>query len=414
MASTSSKHTEERQINTGRTDPCKRQLIGITLAASLILFIFAFSNAVWGPSIGPLARLLHTPVSQIQLLLELWGLGYIPGALVGGVFLDRYGPRAVFLTASLILAGGLLAFLLCVTFFPRSMPFALALLLIGIAGIGGGLIDSSTNGTMSSVYAKKRGIALNLFSLIYPVGGLLIALVDGGLLATFHNSPLPAFVFTLGFAFMALFSLLAIPKRFRIRHGTTSLKRTLKNAPALLRALAPIIAVMTLTSGVYVSIYTWLPNYLHITFGQAAAMGAFLSGAIWIADGLSRLGAATIISRFGSWRVTVLGIGVGLLGLILLACSPSAIFATAGFALAIAGIGPLYGTSLTIAGERTEQSLGSVTSLMLFSGAVFNLFYVWLFGFLLHTIGPLWPVLLSLALVIGSGLVALHLRPRHL
>jgi hypothetical protein len=70
MASTSSKHTEERQTNTGRTGPCKRQLLGITLAASPILFIFAFSNAVWGPSIGPLARLLHTPVSQIQLLLE--------------------------------------------------------------------------------------------------------------------------------------------------------------------------------------------------------------------------------------------------------------------------------------------------------------------------------------------------------
>lgn len=51
---------------------------------------------------------------------------------------------------------------------------------------------------------------------------------------------------------------------------------------------------------------------------------------------------------------------------------------------------------------------------MLFSGAVFNLFYVWLFGFLLHAVGPLWPVLLSLALVIGSGPVALQLRPRHL
>ncbi len=369
---------------------------------------------MWGPNIGPLARLLHTPVSQIQFILELWGLGYIPGALFGGVFLDRYGPRVAFLTASLILAAGLLAFLLCVAFFPRSLPFILVLLLIGIAGIGGGLIDSSTNGTMSSVYAKKRGIALNLFSLIYPAGGLLIALVDGGLLATFHNSPLPAFVFTLGFACMALFSLLAIPKGFRIRHGTSSLKRTLKNVPALLCVLAPVMAVMTLTSGVYVSLYTWLPNYLHITFGEAAAMGAFLSGAIWIADGLSRLGVAAIISHFGSWKVTMLGIGVGLVGLILLASSRDVIVATAGFALAIAGIGPLYGTSLTIAGERTEQSLGSVTGIMLFSGAVFNLFYVWFFGFLLHTVGPLWPVLLSMALVIGSGLVALQLRPHHL
>jgi MFS family permease len=425
MASTSSKNAEEKQktAQAHKASPRWHHLIGITLATALILFIFAFSSAIWGPNIGPLSQLLHSPVSKIEIILELWGLGYIPGALLGGLLLDRFGPRIVFLIASLILAGGLLAFLLSLALFGQFASFVLILILICIAGIGGGLVDSSTNGTISSVYAKKRGIALNLFSMIYPVGGLLITLVDGGLLITlvdggllakFHNSPLPSFIFVLGFAFLALFSLLGIPAGFRIPHGTTSLKSTIKSAPALLGVLVPVIGVMTPIEGVYVSIYTWSPNYLHVAFGVTAAIGAFLTSGIWIADGLSRLGTASIISRIGSWKIIMIGMVVGLVGLILLAFSPNTIIAAAAFALTMIGISPIYGTSLTIAGERTERSLGSATSIMLFISSTFNLFYIWFFGFLLHTVGPIWPVLLSIAFVIVGTLIALFwLRPHY-
>lgn len=240
-----------------------------------------------------------------------------------------------------------------------------------------------------------------------------MALVDAGLLAVFHNDPRPAFIFTLAFAFIALFSLAAIPKGFRIKHGTTNLKSTIKSIPPLPLLLAPVIIVMGLTGGVYICIYTWSATYMHIAFEQTAEVAAILTGPIWIADALGRLGAAGLISRLGSWKITMFGIVIGLLGLLVLIFSSNTFVATIGFAIAIAGLGPIYGTSLTMAGERTERSLGSVTGILLFANELFSLFWIWLFGFLLHSSGPFWPVLLSLALVITSGLVALSLRPHQ-
>lgn len=413
MASTSPRHTPKllktTQPEAGGASNVTKHLFGITLAACLVLFIFAFSSSLWGPNIGPLSHLLHTSPTSLQPLLELWSLGYVPGALVGGLLLDRFGPRSTFLLAALILTGCLLAFL-AYLFFPQSAALLILVALVGIAGTGGGVIDASTNGMMGSVYAHKRGMVLNLFSLIYPIAGFIISLVDAGLLRIYHNDPRPAFIFTLAFALIALCSLPAIPKNFRIKHGTNNLKHTLKSVPSLLLVLAPVIIVMMLTGGVYVSMYSWVASYMHDAFKQPASLLAILIGVMWIVDALGRLGAASIITRLGSWKITMLSIGVGLLGLVVLIFSPNVFAATAGFSIAIAGLGPVYGTSLTLACEGTEHTLGSVTGILLFANGLFGVFWIWLFGFLLHS-STFWPVLLSIVLVLLSGLVGLSLRP---
>jgi MFS family permease len=209
-----------------------QHLRGITLAACLILSAFALDNSIWGPTLGPLSHLLRTPPTHIQLILELWSVGYIPGALLGGLLLDRFGPRRTFLAAALILFSGLLAFVVCL-FFPYKVPLLVLLMLVCVANIGGGIIDSSTNGTMSSMYAHRRGVALNLFSLIYPLGGIIITLAAAGFLALFHNDPRPIFILSLCFAIVTFFSVLWIPQDFRIKHGTASLKQSVQNIPSL-------------------------------------------------------------------------------------------------------------------------------------------------------------------------------------
>jgi MFS family permease len=152
----------------------------ITLAACLIFWVFVFSDSGWGPLLVPLSTQLHISLATTGLLYVVWSTGYLPGALVGGAMLDRYGPRRVFFGAALIVFCGMLVIYLGLLL-PQYVSIAALLVIAGLAGTGGGVIDASTNGLISAVYTQRRGMALNLFNLLYPLGGVIVALIDAEL-----------------------------------------------------------------------------------------------------------------------------------------------------------------------------------------------------------------------------------------
>jgi len=406
------------------------RIVGITIAACLIFWVFVFSDSGWGPILTPLSNQLHIPLVTAGLFYVLWTTGYLPGALIGGVMLDRYGPRRVFFGAALIVSGGISCIFLGLLL-PHLVPVVFLLIFAGLAGVGGGIIDASTNGLISAVYASRRGVALNLFNLLYPLGGVVVALIDAGLLTLFHNDPRPAFLFTLCFIVGALCSLPGVPGTYRIEADAEKPVEALsQSSPALSRfipparrygemmrrfsslvtTLAPVIGVMMLTAGISASVRAWAPTYLHVVFGQTPAVAAVLSSITWALSAASRLGAAALILRIGSWRMVMLGILVTLLGLIAMMLSSDAFIATLAIALTSIGLSPLFATCLTIGSERVGRSPGSVAGILLFTVGSSTVFCSWFFGFLLTTIGPVWAALFCFSSVFLGGLMALRLR----
>jgi MFS family permease len=426
----------------------------ITLAACLIFWVFVFSDSGWGPILTPLSLQLHVPLVTVGLFYVLWSTGYLPGALVGGVMLDRYGPRRVFLGAALIIFCGI-GCIFVGLLMPHVVPLGALLAIAGLAGIGGGVIDASTNGVISAAFAHRRGMALNLFNLLYPLGGVLVALIDAGLLAVFHNDPRPAFLFTLCFIVVALCSLPGIPGTYRVspeqptvllRDISSKVQRPesrdaiLKGRPqevslleersaplrqaslrrayaeragqvmSLFVTLAPVIVVMIFTSGISSTVRAWAPSYLHVAFGQTPAIAAVLSSTAWALSALSRLGAAVLILRLGSWRMVMLGIAVTLVGLISMMLSPNAVIATLAIALASIGLSPIFATCLAIGSELAGRSPGSVAGILLFMSGISTVFCSWFFGFLLNMVGSLWTVLFCFTFILLGGLMALRLR----
>src|SRR5712691_10569687 len=134
-----------------QTSSQKRFIFRLTLAACLVFWIFVFVDSGWGPNLTPLSIQLHTPLSIAGLFYVVWSTGYLPGALVGGAMLDRYGPRRVLFVAALIILCGMLLILLgvsAISWQPLAPHVSVAALLViaGLAGSGGGVIDAAANG----------------------------------------------------------------------------------------------------------------------------------------------------------------------------------------------------------------------------------------------------------------------------
>jgi fucose permease len=389
-------------------------LARITLAACLIFWVFVFGDSGWGPLLVPLSTQLHISLTTAGLLYVIWSTGYLPGALVGGAMLDRYGPRRVLLGAALIVLSGMLCIYLGLLQ-PQLVPLGALLVIAGFAGIGGGVIDASTNGFISATYANRRGMALNLFNLLYPLGGVLVLLVDAGLLRLFHNDPRPPFLFTICFIVVAILSLPGIPAAYRVgsqeSNAGDSKDELVPPSSPLIGVLAPVIVVMMLTAGISSTVRAWTPAYLHVAFAQTPAIAAALSSIMWALSTLSRLGAALLILRLGSWKLVMLGILVTLVGLVATALSPNAFIATLAIALTSIGLSPIFATCLAIGSERAGRLPGSVAGILLFASGISTVFCGWFFGFLLNTIGPLWAVGFCFTFVMLGGLMALRLRP---
>ncbi len=396
----------------------KKLIFRLTLVASLIFWIFVFVDSGWGPNLTPLSIQLRAPLSIAGLFYVVWSTGYLPGALVGGAMLDRYGPRRVLFVASLIVLCGMSLILLGVSAvswkpFASFVSVAALLIVAGLAGIGGGVIDATTNGLISSLYARKRGSALNMFNLLYPLGGVCIALIDAGLLTLFHNDPRPPLIFTICFTMLATISLIGIPRRYLLETQTDSIAEVLeepRQSRSLLAILAPVIIVMMLTSGISSSTRAWTPAYLHVVYGQTPAIAAALSSVSWMLAASSRLGASILIMRIGSWRMVMLGVIVSLIGLIGMAFSPNAPLATLAIALTSIGLSPIFATCIAIGSDRAGRSPGAVVGILLFAAGISTVFCSWFFGFLLNGPGPLWAVGFCFVSMVIGGLLALRLR----
>jgi len=407
MTPSSSPITQRSEVKTSTL-----LLVRMTIAACLVFWIFVFADSGWGPILVPLSNQLQVSLSLTGLFYVVWSTGYLPGALIGGAMLDRYGPLRVLLGASLLFLCGLFSIYVGLLL-THYVPVIALLVLAGLGGIGGGVIDATTNGLISALYTERRGMALNMFNLLYPLGGVIVALTDAGLLRLFHNDPRPCFIFTLCFAVVAMISLLGVPGKYRLGNERTiiPLTRTIERSPSLLTVLAPVILVMIVTSGISSTVRAWAPAYLHVAYAQTPAIAAALSSITWALAASSRLGAAFLIVRLGSWRMVMLGVVVTLLGLIAMLLSPNAIAATLAIALTSIGLSPIFATCLAIGSERAGRSFGSVAGILLFVSGISTVFCGWFFGFLLNTVGPIWPVIFCFSFVTFGGLMALRLRP---
>jgi MFS transporter, FHS family, glucose/mannose:H+ symporter len=404
------KQTEKRTI----TSQENRQRTLLTCVACFVYLAYALTANGWGPLLVPMATQLTLSLDKVGLLFVAWLVGYLPGTLVGGSLFDRFGSRIILFFASLTMIAGIAALLF--SLFLHVTLLAELLICIGVAGMGGGAIEVSTTGLISATYVQKRGVALNLFTLLYPLSSMLISLVDGGLLTLFHDDPRPSLVFGACIILLSMLSILLLPVTSRqvgtdhmLNKSPSSSSKGLQLSITL-RALLPVFLAILFAAGITATIRTWTPAYLHVEYGQTPVVAAFISG---IMNGLViffRLLASLVVGRIGSWRTVVFSMLVAIGGLIGVLCSSNnALVGTIFITITAIGLTPVVATLVSIGNDRAGTSFGSVTGMLFFTIGISNILCSWLFGVLLHQRAS-WAITFCLTSMICGVAITLSLR----
>ncbi|GCE15220.1 hypothetical protein KTT_50790 [Tengunoibacter tsumagoiensis] len=380
---------------------------------------FAFTGAGWGPLLPPLSTQLQLPLDQVGLLVVAWSFGYIPGALTGGNFLDRSGPRFVLALATFLMTIGVGALFLFLTFHVNVLIGLICF--SGVIGAGGGMVDSTGNGLISTLYKKKSATALNLFTQLYPLSSMIIALIDGLLLLWFHGDARPPLLVTFSMGIVTLLATIFMPTHLP-KEETEEIVEALelplpraslwKRLQALLTIQAPVALGIFLVAGVITIVRTWAATYLHVIYGQDINVAATWSGIMLGLSVVAGLLISLIIGRLGAWRMSLISMSASILGLLLLLCFSSQTMALISLTIAIIGLTPLAASFLSLGNERSQGNVGSVMGLLFFSIGISNTIYNWIFSFLFNRVGPSWGIVFCIVALTGGIVAALTLRPQ--
>lgn len=174
----------------------------ITLVLGLGWMLDAFEVNIVGGVLGILQKLWHVTAGQASLLVSVWLIGIMVGALLFGYCADRFGRRRLFILTLLVYSG----FTVMSALSPGYYAF---LIFRFLTAIGVGAEYSAVNAAIGELIpARYRGRAGAAVMNFWPLGSIL-----AGVITLYFISVLPAsigwrFAFALG-AIIALFSVWA-------------------------------------------------------------------------------------------------------------------------------------------------------------------------------------------------------------
>jgi MFS family permease len=300
-----------------------------------IFALNGFLLGMWVVHIPEIRDRTGTSTAVLGYLLLLLGGAALLGMQLGGRLIDRFGSRVVVVVASLALSACLVGPGLA-----TSTP-ALAVAL-GLLGAFNGVIDVSQNAQAVEVERAYGRPIISGFHALFSLGGLLAAIIGGGLIALDTDVRLSlAGAGVLGFVVILIVRAALLPPS----PGTTRESGAPPtHAPWTLRVvvLSLLAFMLLLSEGVA---YDWSTVHLHDSLHASKTVAAWAFGAFSVTMTLVRLVADRLVARIGAaayvQRAALVG-AVGLLGAALAPNAALAIAAWAVFGVGLAGCVPQF------------------------------------------------------------------------
>jgi fucose permease len=144
----------------------------LTAGCFLAFFVFGFTDNLKGPTLPAIMAELDITYGVGGNILFGVYLGFISATLITGILGDRFGLKSVLLLAGVCLLAGVLGY----------SSFRFAWLLGGslfMVGLGLGGLELGTNATIVELHHERKGLFLNLMSVMHGMGSMIAPLLAG-------------------------------------------------------------------------------------------------------------------------------------------------------------------------------------------------------------------------------------------
>lgn len=334
------------------------------------MLVFGITFAVLGTVFGlPSMRLrLHINLAQQGNLFFLLYLGIFCASLVIGPLIDRFGHKPNLFLSSAFVAAAMVFFAAATSY--RSAAFAAVLL-----GGGGGGLNLCTNVLVSEVYGEQRGPMLNILGIFFGVGAISVPLLAAAVEGHF---PIPQMFLgcaVLGSACALGYALISFPlPKTRQALSFRDLVAVTRYDGVLLLA-----SILFIESGDEASIGGWTSTYVN-SGGYVPRTATLVLAVFWAALMLSRLLAARLLKGIGKSKILFNNALLALFGCLILLSARSLVSLIAGTALIGLSYGPIFPTTLAIAGDRYRERAGTVFGLLFSIALIGGMSFPWAVG----------------------------------
>lgn len=328
--------------------------------------VFAILGTVFGlPAMR--ARLGIDLAEQGNLFLLLYA-GIFFASLLVGPLIDHLGNKPNLFVSSAIVALAMLLFSIAHSFLAAG---AAAVLL----GFGGGGLNTCTNVLVSDLYGEKRGPMLNLLGIFFGVGALFVPLLAASIEGRFTIPQLFLFCALLPACCALLYAIILFPPA---RAAQAFSFRELGSV-ARYEGLLLLAFILFMESGNEASLGGWTSTYVNST-GKSPQTATMVLAVYWAFLMLGRMLAAPLLQRIRKSQFVLASGVTSLVGCAVLLSGSTVTALAAGTAITGLAYGPIFPTTLGIAGDRYANRSGTVFGFLFSIALMGGMLFPWAVG----------------------------------
>ena len=259
----------------------------ITWGAFISLGFLGMSRSFLGTALPAIRSTLDLTLIQAGTLTALLQLGFSVTVLLGGPISDT-------LKKSLVLMLGLSLLGISLIFFGLAHWFWVSLFVTTLVGIGGGLIEASSNPLLVELYPGRESTLMNLHHFFFAVGSLAGPLIMGAVLAR----SIPWQWAYVGYGLVVLLVLFLLLGR-RISSPRTGSPLDMRTIVNLLRerTFLFLFFIVFCGNGVQSGLIYWIVTFLKETHGFSISLASLSLSLFLLCLAVGRLVSGYLLTK---------------------------------------------------------------------------------------------------------------------